>query len=70
MSDPYHLAALLGALIVGYLLGHATSNIRGAVSEVRVRAIERDVKKLMRHFACGQGYVGCNGGPKCEWEHK
>lgn len=29
-----------------------------------------DVKELMRHFACGQGYVGCNGGPKCPWDHK
>jgi hypothetical protein len=32
--------------------------------------IERDVQSLMRHFACGQGFIGCNGGPKCRWEHK
>lgn len=32
--------------------------------------IERDVKKLMRKLACGQGYVGCTGGPNCSSDHK
>lgn len=32
--------------------------------------LERDVKKLMRKLACGAGYVGCQGGPMCNSDHK
>lgn len=32
--------------------------------------IEGDVRKLMRHFACGAGIIGCKGGPNCTWDHK
>lgn len=34
------------------------------------RKVERDVSKLMRAFACGQGFVGCTGGPRCTSSHK
>lgn len=34
------------------------------------RKIQHDVQDLMRKFACGQGYVGCSGGPNCDWDHK
>lgn len=32
--------------------------------------LERDVQKLMRKLACGAGYVGCQGGPYCNSDHK
>jgi hypothetical protein len=32
--------------------------------------LERRVDKLYRHLACGQGYVGCTGGPRCTSDHK
>lgn len=32
--------------------------------------IKYDVQKLMRKLACGKGYVGCTGGPKCDSDHK
>ena len=34
------------------------------------RRLERRVDELYRHFACGGGYIGCNGGPKCTSDHK
>lgn len=34
------------------------------------RKIENKVEELYRHLACGQGFVGCKGGPNCNWDHK
>lgn len=34
------------------------------------RKLERRVDELYRHSSCGEGYLGCNGGPNCPWDHK
>lgn len=32
------------------------------------RRLKSRVDNLYRHLACGAGYVGCKGGPKCEFD--
>jgi hypothetical protein len=32
--------------------------------------LRRRVDQLWEHLACGQGYLGCNAGKNCDWDHK
>lgn len=34
------------------------------------RELERKVKEIWEHLACGGGYLGCSGGPHCNYDHK
>lgn len=34
------------------------------------RMLERKVDRLYKHLSCGQGYLGCDAGPNCDWDHK
>lgn len=34
------------------------------------REIRHRVDMLWRKLACGNGIVGCDGGPNCKWDHK
>lgn len=33
-------------------------------------SVERRVDRLYQHLSCGQGILGCDGGPNCPWDHK
>jgi hypothetical protein len=50
------------ALLVAVLIGWQEWRER--------RKLEYRVDNLYRHFACGEGYLGCNGGPNCPYDHK
>jgi hypothetical protein len=40
-------------------------------SEWRARmTLEYRVGRMWKHLSCGKGYLGCDGGPDCDWDHK
>lgn len=34
------------------------------------RKLEQRLDYLYSKLCCGKGFFGCNGGPKCNWDHK
>lgn len=60
--------------IIGFIIGLLFSVYVNWKLDYNRSKIERktikDVRNLMEHFACGQGYVGCPGGLKCSSDHK
>ena len=66
------------SMITGFVLGLSVGFFGAvayeAVAVHRERAkrikLERRVDELYKHLACGKGYLGCDGGPKCKWDHK
>ena len=52
---------------IGLLLGAGILFLASFHNQVVDRQTRNDVKKLMRAFSCGQGFVGCNGGLNAIW---
>lgn len=45
------------------------TNQRGSPISLRLRASADWLHQLSGHI-CGQGYIGCTGGPTCSSDHK
>ena len=68
----------LADVFLGFATGLATGVLTVYIAQhalarfdlARVRKLERRVDELYRNLACGQGYVGCGGGPRCSSDHK
>ena len=54
-----------------YLQGYAAAiaQHQPGVNE-KIRRAAEWLQRLERHGVCGQGYIGCNGGPECSSSHK
>ena len=69
MMNEIALAAVLG-FSAGVALCSATASILMKREWSARHRIESRVNKLYLHLSCGQGYLGCKGGPRCTSDHK
>ena len=63
---------------VEFLLGILASALVWAIASYLLRTrewknrrrLESRVDRIWKHLSCSKGYLGCDGGPKCNWDHK
>lgn len=63
---------------IGFLIGASAIGIMASMATVTMlhqewrerRSLKSRVDELYYHLACGQGYVGCKGGLRCNSDHK
>ncbi len=58
----FFLAGMTTAVILAWMAARREWHNR--------RKLERRVNDLWKHLSCGEGHLGCDGGPECPWDHK